>query len=174
MNVGRLRQLILALVVVMGLAGASSAMSIGEAGFALDDDDIGLDTREPASHRPTVEAAFGLESYRPGETARLRFFSEARDVELQIVHAGTETHRAPGQDVMLGTRVTRSRRIGNVRRGGQMSIAVGRWPSGFYFARLTARGGKIGYAPFVLRPRRLGEPRVAVVLPTLPWQAYNF
>ena len=27
--------------------------------------------------------------------------------------------------------------------------------------------------PFVVRPRRLGEHRVAVVLPTLTWQAYN-
>ena len=39
----------------------------------------------------------------------------------------------------------------------------------------AARGSRrlIGFAPFVLRPRRLGEHRVAVVLPTLTWQAYN-
>src|SRR3954452_23776966 len=79
MSAGRLRHVIAVLVVAVGLTG-----SVGDASFALDDDDIGLDTREPASHRPTVEAAFRLESYRPGETARLRFFSEARDVELQI------------------------------------------------------------------------------------------
>jgi hypothetical protein len=174
MNAGRLRQVIVAGVVVLGLAGASSFLSSGDASFALDDDDIGLDTREPASHRPTVEVAFRLESYRPGDRARLRFFSSARGVSIQIVHAGTETHRAPGQDMMLGTPVTRSRRIGEVRRGGQLSVGIGNWPSGFYFARLTARGGKVGYAPFVLRPRRLGEHRVAVVLPTLTWQAYNF
>ena len=40
--------------------------------------------------------------------------------------------------------------------------------------RLTAPGGRVGYAPFVLRPRRLGASRVAVVLPTNTWQAYNF
>jgi hypothetical protein len=169
MSAGRLRHVIAVLVVAVGLTG-----SVGDASFVLDDDDIGLDTRERASLRPTVEAAFRLESYRPGETARLRFFSEARGVSLQIVHAGTEARGAPRQDMMLGDPVTATRRIGNVRRGGQMSIAVGNWPTGLYFARLTAPGGKLGYAPFVLRPRRLGEHRVAVVLPTLTWQAYNF
>jgi hypothetical protein len=32
----------------------------------------------------------------------------------------------------------------------------------------------VGFAPFVLHPRRLGENRVAVVLSTQTWQAYNF
>ena len=51
---------------------------------------------------------------------------------------------------------------------------LGPWPSGVYFARLTAPDGRVGYAPFVLRPERLGLNRVAVVLPTSTWQAYNF
>ena len=42
------------------------------------------------------------------------------------------------------------------------------------FAKLTGSGRRVGYAPFILRPRQLGENRVAVVLPTLTWQAYNF
>src|SRR3954453_3059486 len=109
MHAGRVRQLILALVVVVGLTGASSLVARGDATFVLDDDDIGLDTREPASHRPTVEAAFRLESYRPGDAARLTFFSPARGVSLQIVQAGTETHGAPSQDTMLGNPVTAKR-----------------------------------------------------------------
>ena len=32
----------------------------------------------------------------------------------------------------------------------------------------------MGFAPFILRPQRLGVHRVAVVLPTHTWQAYNF
>jgi hypothetical protein len=40
--------------------------------------------------------------------------------------------------------------------------------------RLSAPGGLVGYAPFVMRPRRLGEHRVAIVEPTNTWQAYNF
>ena len=53
-------------------------------------------------------------------------------------------------------------------------LRLGAWPSGLYFARLTAAGGRFGFAPFVLRPRRLGQTRIAVVLPTNTWQAYNF
>jgi len=49
-----------------------------------------------------------------------------------------------------------------------------RWPSGLYYAELTALGGRLGYAPFVLVPRKIGQHRVAVVLPTQTWQAYNF
>jgi hypothetical protein len=75
---------------------------------------------------------------------------------------------------MLGTAVTATRRLGAVGPGRTIRIRIGEWPSGLYFARLVARGGKVGYAPFVLRPRTLGENHVAVVLSTMTWQAYNF
>ena len=54
-----------------------------------------------------------------------------------------------------------------------MRVRIGAWPSGLYFARLRAADGRVGFAPFVVRPFRLGEHPVAVVLPTLTWQAYN-
>jgi hypothetical protein len=52
-------------------------------------------------------------------------------------------------------------------------VSVGEWSSGLYFARLVALDGRVGFAPFVVSPKRLGQQRVAVVLPTLTWQAYN-
>jgi hypothetical protein len=39
---------------------------------------------------------------------------------------------------------------------------------------LNGPGGRVGYAPFVVPPKRLGQNRVAVVMPTRTWQAYNF
>ena len=49
------------------------------------------------------------------------------------------------------------------------------WQSGLYFARLTAPGGvAVAFAPFVLRPAIPGTNRVAVIVPTYTWQAYNF
>jgi hypothetical protein len=54
-----------------------------------------------------------------------------------------------------------------------LSVPVGNWRSGLYFARLEAPDGRVGFAPFVVAPRRLGVQQVAVVLPTLTWQAYN-
>jgi hypothetical protein len=46
------------------------------------------------------------------------------------------------------------------------------WPSGAYVARLTS-GTHTDYAPFVLRPRRLGQAPVLVVEPTNTWHAYD-
>src|SRR5206468_3858876 len=53
-------------------------------------------------------------------------------------------------------------------------VRPGDWPSGLYFLRVTADDGRVGYAPVVVRPRTLGQHRVAVVLATRTWQAYNF
>jgi hypothetical protein len=55
-----------------------------------------------------------------------------------------------------------------------LRLQMRRWRSGLYFARLVAPDGRVGYAPFVLRPRPLGSARVAIFLPTNTWQAYNF
>ena len=126
------------------------------------------------SKRPKVEASFPRQSYGPGSRARLIFVSPARRVTLQFFRAGTEAMRIRASDLMLGSSVTERRSLGNVSAGLKVSVRIGNWPSGVYFARLTARGGRIGYAPFVLRPRRLGEHRIAVVMPTQTWQAYNF
>ena len=48
------------------------------------------------------------------------------------------------------------------------------WPTGVYTVRLTAKDGRVGFAPFVVRPKTLGASRQAVVVPTNTWQAYNF
>jgi hypothetical protein len=52
-------------------------------------------------------------------------------------------------------------------------VHVGTWPSGVYYAQLTTDDGRVGYAPLVVAP---GAPqaRVAVVMPTNTWGAYNF
>jgi hypothetical protein len=59
-------------------------------------------------------------------------------------------------------------------RGGRQRLSerIGDWPSGLYFAEVSDRGGG-GLAPFIVRPRHPGENRVAVVLPTDTWAAYN-
>ena len=134
----------------------------------------GRDERLPPTNRPTVEAAFLRESYAPGDLARLVLWTARSGVSLQVFHAGTEQENVRARDVMLGTAVSPLRRVGAVARGRVIRIHMGDWPIGLYFARLTARRGKVGYAPFVLRPSHLGEDHVAVVLSTMTWQAYNF
>jgi hypothetical protein len=122
----------------------------------------------------TIEAAFPSESYRPGDVARLVIWAGRDDAKLQIFHAGTEQGGLPSRDLMKGEAVTDEWPIGRVGPGRAIRIAVGAWPSGLYFATLKGSdGSRIGYAPFVVRPVSLGAHPVAVVLPTMTWQAYN-
>jgi hypothetical protein len=122
----------------------------------------------------TLEAAFSQESYAPGSTAQLQLDSGTQLTTLQLFRSGTESGSTRARDVMRGVAVDRRRWVGTRPPGSSFAIHIGNWPSGLYFARLGAKDGTIAFAPFVLRPRRLGEHRVAVVLPTQTWQAYNF
>jgi len=160
----------LALVLAAGVAGFGHAKTYPS--YGLDDDD-GRDNLAQMSHRPTVEAAFPLESYGPSSVAHLVISDRARAVSIQILHVGPEDTPVRGNDVMTGVPVTKKHTIGRVDGRRIVNVRLGNWPSGVYFAELTAPGGRIGYAPFVLRPRHLGEHRVAVVMPTQTWQAYN-
>jgi hypothetical protein len=80
--------------------------------------------------------------------------------------------RTGGVAVSPAVRIDWQRR-GNATRYVRISNA-GVPKSGLYFLRVTASDGRVGYAPLILRPRALGEHRVAVVLSTNTWQAYNF
>ena len=135
----------------------------------------GFAERGPVSHRPTVEAAFASESYRADTTARLVVFDTAPRARLRLYRVVDARGLLREHDVMRGTPVGPERRLGRLRPGMAIRIRLrAGWPSALYYAELTAPGGRLGYAPFVLAPRRLGTHHVAVVLPTETWQAYNF
>jgi hypothetical protein len=161
------------LLAIVALSIAALLNSISAPGRSLDPEQ--LEGRAPTAQElePAVQAAFPQQSYAAGETASLVFFNSANGVTLQILHAGPEGTPTRTYDVAHGLAVTRRIWVGSVRAGRSFGLRVGNWPSGVYFARLEASNGLIGFAPFVLRPRRLGEHRIAVVMPTLTWQAYN-
>ncbi len=120
-----------------------------------------------------IEAAFRFESYRPGEVAELNVWTRSEaPASLQIFLIGRERVRAVSPDEMRGTAVSSERTVAPLRAGLRIHVRVGDWPSGLYFAQLTAPG-QVGFAPFVVAPSRLGDSRVAVVLPTRTWQAQN-
>jgi hypothetical protein len=121
----------------------------------------GLAPRPSWESTPAVEATFLRDSYRPGATASLVLWKPEHGVTIQLFRSGAERQVTIAEVTMNGVPVTAPERLGD-------------WPSGLYFARLTARDGRVGFAPFVVRPRLLGEHRVLVVLPTYTWQAYNF
>jgi hypothetical protein len=151
-------------------AAAAGAICVTLASGVL----AGGDARAAPSGRatlPALSAAFLATSYAPGQLAALRIFGRVRRLELQIERAGAE--RAWSS---VGRPWGPPQRL-RIRRGSVniVRLRVGPWSSGLYFARLTAPGGRaVAYAPFVVRPAASSTTRVAVVLPTYSWQAYNF
>ena len=129
----------------------------------------GLDTR--STDAVAVVAIFERRSYKPGDVAVLRLRGRYPVVRLELLHAGPERQLTIGNQTMEGARVAGPYRVIGSR--GFVRIRIGKWESGVYFARLTAPG-KVGFAPFIVRPAVLGRNRVAVVQPTNTWQAYNY
>jgi hypothetical protein len=127
----------------------------------------------PTELQPSVEAAFPRESYAPDSTAALVISNKARGLKLQLFRVGPERIITRSDSTMRGVAVTPRRSIGASNGRRIVRIRIGDWPSGLYFARLSSSDGRGGFAPFIVRPRRLGEHRVALVMPTLTWQAYN-
>jgi N,N-dimethylformamidase beta subunit-like, C-terminal len=132
-----------------------------------------------AGRRPLL-AGFGARSYRPGGVAVLRIDSApVQQLTLRLFLAGGAGAAVmpPGDrdSLTFGQAVTEQRELH--RPTGSRSWLVHirlapDWPSGDYVAHLSAPGVS-DYAPFVLRPRRLGSARVLVVEPTNTWEAYN-
>src|SRR5438477_4709567 len=166
-----------ALVVAAFVLGPGAPAHPADWTHQLDADEldmVGFAGHVPDSTKPKLTAYFPRESYPVGGVAELQIIDTARDVGIQIVRAGTGEKRVEAHDVMTGSAMTAVRWIGSVDGRRTVTVRLGaNWPSGFYFVRLTS-GRRIGYATFVLRPRRLGEHSVAIVLPTETWQAYNF
>ncbi len=125
-----------------------------------------------------IDAAFTKRSYAPGQAADLRLATDAKSLRLQVF-----AYQSPGRPSEQDTKTAGLAKTDAVRvdwsghrdRPALLRVVrAGDWPSGLYFVRATASDGRIGYAPFIVRPRRLGTNRVAVVLSTNTWAAYNF
>jgi hypothetical protein len=155
--------------------GTAVLLLAGGAGY-VSTTEFELEGLEPGETEllPAVQAAFPRESYRPGDRAHLLIDHHTRALSLQIFESGPEHVPTLSKSVLNGVAVTRVRRLGRIAGRRAVAVRIGRWHSGVYFARLTAADGRVGFAPFVVAPRHLGAHRVAVVLPTLTWQAYNF
>jgi hypothetical protein len=123
-----------------------------------------------------VDAGFRTLGAAPGDNVLLAVRTDAQRLAVQIFHCGPETEPTNSNDVMNGVPVTDPIVVGwsrNADRPGTIRLRIGDWPSGVYAARLEADDGRIGFAPLVVRPVA-PNGRVAVVMPTSTWQAYNF
>ena len=125
-----------------------------------------------------VDATFTKQSYLPGVQAALRISADVPKLQAQVFQSGPEREITYADYLLAGIPITDPVNIDWERRrdaANTVTFQIGNWPSGFYFVKLTEPDGSFGYAPFIVRPRVPGETsRVAVVLPTNTWQAYNF
>ena len=126
-------------------------------------------------------AGFEARSYAPGQVAVLNIGGgDTTRATLQIFLAGASgtpgPAAAPGWDkYTFGKPVTAPQQVRRPSRNGRWLVRVrlgASWPSGDYVARLSW-GAHTDYAPFVLRPSRLGTAPVLVVEPTNTWHAYD-
>jgi N,N-dimethylformamidase beta subunit-like protein len=126
-------------------------------------------------------AGFQARSYAPGQVAVLAVRGgDTNRARLQIFQAGASgtpgPTAAPGWDKhTFGKPVTAPQTVRRPSGSRRWLVRVrlgSSWASGDYVARLTW-GVHTDYAPFVLRPSRLGTAPVLVVEPTNTWHAYD-
>src|SRR3954465_4925863 len=125
-----------------------------------------------------IEAGFLKPSYAPGEAASVSVATDAKTLAFQVFAYGGGAFPSIRDLRTNGMAMTGAARVDwRAHRDAPSQIQFvrpGDWPSGLYFLRITASDGRVGYAPLIVRPRLLGKQRVAVVLATQTWQAYNF
>jgi hypothetical protein len=155
------------------LTGVDGARRVYDVRRAADGRSVGT----PVVRVLGVEAAFTRASAAPGSVATLSLATDAPSFTLQVFRTGSEQQRTYADDVMNGVAATPPVEVGwraHRNRPAAVRVPIGAWASGLYFAKLTARDGRIGYAPLVVRAARPAAGRVAVVMPTNTWEAYNF
>jgi hypothetical protein len=143
----------------------------------------GLGKPGARAHGPVVrvqgiDAGFLEPSYAPGQEAAVLVSTDAKTLTFQVFAYGGGAFPSIRDTRTSGQAMTSAARVDwSAHRDAPAAIRVvrpGDWPSGLYFLRVSASDGRVGYAPFIVKPRTLGMHRIAVVLATQTWQAYNF
>jgi hypothetical protein len=155
-------------LVVTG-AGGRRIYGLGKPGARVDG---------PVVRVQGIDAGFLEPSYAPGQQAAVLVSTDAKTLTFQVFAYGGGAFPSIRDTRTSGQAMTSAARVDwSAHRNAPAAIRVvrpGDWPSGLYFLRVSASDGRVGYAPFIVKPRTLGSHRVAVVLATQTWQAYNF
>jgi hypothetical protein len=136
---------------------------------------LGREPREPVVRVMGIDAGFTRSTYSPNAPAHLHIAADVASFTLQFFQTGPETQSTAGS-AMAGVPVTQPRQVDwSAHRSAPATITVplGNWANGMYFARLTAPDGQSYDAPLIIRPHPFGAHRIAVVLHTFTWEAYN-
>ena len=126
-----------------------------------------------------IDAGFTQPSYAPGQLAAVHIATDEPTIAYQFFQAGPEQYVTYADNQLGGLPVSSILTTLDWRRWTSRThtiyIRIPNVASGLYYLRFSGPDGRIGYAPFVVRPAVLGATsRVLIVLPTNTWQAYNF
>ena len=128
-------------------------------------------------HVQGIDVASARSAYHPGDSARLSVRTDAQRLTVDVLRITGDAPTTRRNDKVEGIPAGPPFRVrwpGHGDRPHGLVVPLGLWASGVYFIRVRADDGRVGYTPIVLRPHRLGTTRLAVVMPTYTWQAYNF
>jgi hypothetical protein len=124
-----------------------------------------------------IDAGFLAPSALPGAIAPLVIRTDAKELQLQLLRVGLETVPTYANNILNGIAVDEPRTLDwRAHRNAPSEVYVtlpAGLPTGIYCARLDSDDGRTGFAPLVVPPAAPTQ-RVAVVVPTTTWQAYNF
>jgi len=135
--------------------------------------------RGPVVRLQGIDAAFPQTSFLPGDQTALSVATDEPSLTLKVFQSGPEQVVTYADNQLAGVEVDAGAQVidwsANKSTPGSIPFTIPALPSGLYYVQLGGPDGRIGYAPFVIRPPVLGATsRVLVVLPTNTWQAYNF
>ena len=136
-----------------------------------------VETKQAVVRLLGIDAAFSERSAAPGTEATLVVRTDASGLTVQMLRSGPETVPTYANNVINGLAVGAPVHVDWSQNGSApaaITVPVGTdWPSGVYAAQITGDDGRRGFAPLVVRPTA-PQARVAVVMPTSTWAAYNF
>jgi hypothetical protein len=139
----------------------------------------GSHPRAPVVRVMGIDAFTTKQSYAPGELGLVTVSTDEPRISMQILKTGPEHFVTYSDQILEGVNMTEASiqdwsKFRDKSRTLRFRVGAN-WPSGLYFVKFAAADTTLGYAPFVVRPAILGAAsRVAVILPTNTWQAYNF
>ncbi len=140
---------------------------------------VGRAPRGPVVRLQGIDAGFTKPSYLPGDIAYIHIATDEPSLTLRVFHAGPEQVITYADNQLAGIEVDQAPVTLDWKEWQSTQHRIGfhipTLASGLYYAQFAGPDGRVGYAPFVVRPTFLGQTsRILVVLPTNTWQAYNF
>jgi hypothetical protein len=140
---------------------------------------VGRAPKGPVVRVQGIDVGFTKPSYLPGDVGYIHVATDEPALTLRVFHSGPEQVVTYADNQFAGVEVDQQPLTIDWKswQGQQHTIGfhIPTLPSGLYYVQFGGADGRIGYAPFVIRPAFLGQTsRILVVLPTNTWQAYNF